>query len=71
MGIFDKAKDMLGDNQEQVDQGIDRAGDFVDEKTGGQHSEHIDQGADFAKEQAGNFLGGDQQDQPNEPEQPA
>ncbi|WP_152363455.1 antitoxin [Microlunatus speluncae] len=69
MGIFDKAKDMLGDNQESVDQGIDQAADFVDEKTGGQHSEQIDQGADFAKEQAGNFLGGDNNQ--DEPEQPA
>lgn len=67
MGIFDKAKEMLGDNQEAVDQGIDKAGDFVDEKTGGQHSEQIDQGADFVKDQAGNFLGGGNQDEPEQP----
>ncbi len=67
MGIFDKAKDMLGDNQESVDQGIDQAADFVDEKTGGQHAEQIDQGADFVKDQAGNFLGGDKQDEPEQP----
>jgi len=67
MGIFDKAKEMLGDNQEGVEQGIDKAADFVDEKTGGQHSEQIDQGADFVKDQARNLLGGDK----NEPQQPA
>ncbi|GAB3756924.1 MULTISPECIES: antitoxin [Microlunatus] len=67
MGIFDKAKEMLGDNQEAVDQGIDQAANFVDEKTGGQHSEQIDQGADFVKDQAGNFLGGGNQDEPEQP----
>lgn len=59
MGIFDKAKDALGDNQEAVDQGIDQAADFVDEKTGGEHSEKIEQGADFVKDQAEGLLGGD------------
>ena len=50
MGIFDKAKDALAEHNAQVDTGIDRAGDFVDEKTGGKHAEHIDKGQAFAKE---------------------
>ena len=33
MGIFDKAKDAIGEHSEQVDAGVDKAGDFVDEKT--------------------------------------
>lgn len=49
MGIFDKAKDALSDHNEQVDQGIDKAADIIDEKTGGQHTEQIEQGAEQAK----------------------
>ena len=37
MGIFDKAKDALGDNPDQVESGIDKAADFADDRTGGAH----------------------------------
>jgi hypothetical protein len=50
MGIFDKAKDALGHNIEQVDAGIDKAADFVDDKTGTKYTEQIDQGAEFVKD---------------------
>lgn len=59
MGAFDnlgdKAKDFAGEHEEQVDQGLDKAGEFADEKTGGEHSDQIDQG----KEKVSGFLGGD------------
>lgn len=51
----DKAKDMLGQHGDQAEQGIDKARDFADEKTGGKHSDQIDKLADQAKER----LGGD------------
>ena len=38
MGIFDKAKDALGDHPDQVDSGIDKAADFADDRTGGAHA---------------------------------
>lgn len=38
----DKAKDLLSEHQDKVDEGTQQAGDFVDEKTGGQYSEQID-----------------------------
>jgi hypothetical protein len=50
MGIFDKAKDALGDNSGQVDAGIDKAADVVDEKTGNRYTEESDQGAEFVKD---------------------
>ena len=50
MGIFDKAKDLLNEHNEQVDQGIDKAADLIDEKTGGQHSQQIDQAAAKVKD---------------------
>jgi hypothetical protein len=57
MGIFDKAKDALGDNIEQVDAGIDKAADFVDDKTGNKYTEQIDQGAEFVKDKLEDFAG--------------
>jgi hypothetical protein len=56
MGIFDKAKDALGDNIEQVDAGIDKAADLVDDKTGNKYSAQIDQ-ADSVKDKFEDFAG--------------
>lgn len=46
MGILDKLKDLAGSHEKQVDQGLDKAADIADEKTGGKHSEQIDRGRD-------------------------
>ena len=59
MGIFDKAKDALGDNIEQVDAGIAKAADFVDDKTGNKYTEQIDQGAEFVKDKLEDFADDD------------
>lgn len=61
MGIFDKAKDVASQNADAVNQGIDQAGDFVDERTGGKFTDQVDQGQEFVKNQLGN----DQQQPPN------
>lgn len=53
MGVgdfVDKAKDLASENKDKVKDGIDQAGDFVDEKTGGKHSEHVDKAQDTAKD---------------------
>jgi hypothetical protein len=50
MGFLDKAKNLLGDHKDKVEDGIEKAADLVDEKTGGKYSEHIDTGADKAKD---------------------
>jgi hypothetical protein len=55
--IKNKAKDMLDQHPDQAKQGVDKARDMADEKTGGKHSEQINKAA----EQAKNRLGGDQQ----------
>jgi hypothetical protein len=65
MGIFDKAKDVLGDHVDKVDEGVDKAADYADEKTGNKYSQHIDQGSDLAKEHLGDYLGAP--DQPVDP----
>lgn len=48
--LKDKAKDALGQHGDKADQGVDKAGRFIDERTGGRHSEHVQQGTDKAKE---------------------
>ena len=57
--LKNKAKDMIGQHGDKVDKGVERAGQFADEKTGGKHSEHIDKGEDKLKEGLRNY--GDQQ----------
>lgn len=46
MGMFDEAKDkaqdLLGEHGDQAEAGLDKAGEYVDDKTGGQHSDQID-----------------------------
>ena len=64
MGIFDKAKDALSRQEDKVDAGVEKAGDMVDEKTGGKYGEHVDKGQDLANEKLGEMTG-------DQPEQPA
>ena len=64
MGIFDKAKDALSGQEDKVDAGVERAGDMVDEKTGGKYGEQVDKGQDLANEKLGEMTG-------DQPEQPA
>jgi len=52
-GFADKAKDFADQHDEQVDQGLDKAGDFADQKTGGKYDQQIDKGVDAAQERTG------------------
>jgi hypothetical protein len=52
-GIFDKVKDFLKGHPEQADQGLDRAGDLVNERTGGKYSDQIAKGDDMVRQQLG------------------
>ena len=53
MGIFDKAKELLGQHDEQVVAAIEKAGDLVDEKTGGKFEGQVDQAQDLLQEKTG------------------
>ena len=64
MGIFDKAKDALSGKEDEIDTGIDKAGDMVDEKTGDKYTEQVDKGQDMAKDAVRDFTS-------EQPEQPA
>ena len=64
MGIFDKAKEALGEHREHVDGGIEKAGDVVDDKTGGKYAEHVDQGQTVASEKLEDYLKDDPDNRP-------
>jgi uncharacterized protein YjbJ (UPF0337 family) len=49
MSFLDKAKDLIGKNAEKVEQAIDKAGDFVDDKTSGKFKDAVDKAQDVAK----------------------
>ncbi|WP_432972231.1 antitoxin [Dactylosporangium sp. CA-233914] len=51
--FFDKVKKLADEHDEKVDEALEKAGDFADDKTGGKYSEHIDKGVDMAAEHTG------------------
>jgi hypothetical protein len=54
MGDFmKKAKDFVDKHDKQVDQGLERAGDMADKRTGGKYDQHIDKGVDQAQAHTG------------------
>jgi hypothetical protein len=53
MSFMDKAKDFTDKHDQQVDQGIDTAGEKVDQRTGNKHSSQIDKGVDAAQKRTG------------------
>lgn len=59
MGLFDSAKDKLSglarDNQDKIEEGIDQAGDAVDDKTGGKFSDQVDTAQEAAKDKLGDL----------------
>lgn len=50
MGLLDTIKKALKGKGEQIESGIDKVADVVDDKTGGKHTDKIDGAADKAKE---------------------
>jgi hypothetical protein len=53
MGFLDDAKKLVDDHDDKVDEAIEKAGDFVDDKTGGKFSDQIDKAQDIAQEKTG------------------
>ena len=50
-GLVGKGRDAASQNAEKVHGGVDKAGSFINEKTGGKYSGQIDKGADAIKKQ--------------------
>ncbi len=53
MGFLDKAKDLVAQHDDKVDQAIEKAGDLVDDKTGGKHEAQVDKAQDFVQDKTG------------------
>ncbi|HEX6166686.1 MAG TPA: antitoxin [Acidimicrobiales bacterium] len=53
MGFMDKVKGMFGQHADKAEGGVDRGGDFVDDKTGDKYADHVDKGQDAATDALG------------------
>jgi len=53
MGILDKIKEMMNKNKDKVADGVDKATDVIDDKTGGKHTDKLDKVDDAAEKFAG------------------
>ena len=61
-GMADKAKNALNSEQgeQRSDQALDKAEQFADQKSGGQHDQQIDKARDMADQRIGQQDGGQQ-----------
>ncbi|MFD9610557.1 antitoxin [Streptomyces sp. NPDC004288] len=53
MSVMDKLKGMLKGHEDKASQGIDKAGDVVDERTQGKYAGQVDTAQDRLKQQMG------------------
>lgn len=53
MGLMDDAKGIADSHDKEVDQGIEKVGDFADNKTGDKYKNQVDKGQDFLEEKTG------------------
>jgi hypothetical protein len=68
MGDFmDKAKDFADDHDDKVDQGLQRAGDKVDDRTGGKYTDKIEKGVDEAQRRTGDDDRAEEETDPSVP----
>ena len=50
MGVFDSISDAAKDHEAKIEEGIEKIGDFIDEKTGGKFADQVDNVQDLANE---------------------
>ncbi|ORI26104.1 antitoxin [Rhodococcus sp. 1168] len=48
-GLIDKGQKAAAENSDKIEQAVDKAGDFVDKKTGGKYADQVDKVQDAAK----------------------
>lgn len=51
-GLAEKAKEVVAENADKIEASIDKAGDFIDEKTGGQYADKVDLAQEKVKQVA-------------------
>jgi antitoxin protein of toxin-antitoxin system len=52
MSIMDKMKAFLGQHGDKVDKAVDKAGDMIDQRTGGKYADKVDKAQEQAKRTA-------------------
>jgi uncharacterized protein YdaT len=52
-GFLDKARDWAEEHDKQVDEALEKAGDVIDQRTGGMHGDQIDKAVNTAQEKTG------------------
>jgi MT0933-like antitoxin protein len=52
-GFADKAREFADQHDDQVDKGLDKAGDEANQRTGSSHGDQIDKGVDWAQQHTG------------------
>jgi len=57
MGFMDRIKSLAGKHDDKLDQGVQKAGEKLDERTGNKYEAQIDKGVDEVQRRTG---GGDQ-----------
>ncbi|MGI8721226.1 MAG: antitoxin [Geodermatophilaceae bacterium] len=71
MGTFDnlkgKVSDLVDQHSDTIQTGMDKAGDFVDSKSGGKHTEHIATGKDKLRDALDGLDGKNADDFPSTP----
>ena len=58
MALLDKVKSLIGGHKDQSQEGVSKAGQIADEKTGGSYSSQIDSAENKADEEIGGVDGG-------------
>ncbi|MBJ7902972.1 antitoxin [Streptomyces sp. NPDC003656] len=53
MSFMDKIKGMLKGHEDMADKGIDKGGDYIDQRTGNKHQSQVDTGQDKLRDQFG------------------
>lgn len=48
-GIVDKGKELAAENSDKIEDVVDKAGDFIDNKTGGKYADKVDKVQEAAK----------------------
>lgn len=52
-GIVDKGKELAAEHGDKIEGAVDKAGDIIDQKTGGKYAETVDKVQDAAKKALG------------------
>lgn len=51
--FMDQAREYVEKQDEQIDRGMEKAGDMVNERTGGRYKEQVDRGVDMMQARTG------------------